>query len=239
MLYELTFVVEGADPDDDEVVSTLSEHLDATLARGTGVGLLTLLAEGDVALDAARNAMTSAEHLVPQIRFLYLDRDLVGISEIAERTGRSRQNVYQWVRSERHATVPAPFPKVEGVVGRARIWLWSEVNAWLRAVGLGDDIPGPMRSEITDIDFLISHWSSFKYNYPATYIAWPPSSMAMNLEARHNVFFEIGMAVASYTSHSESVVGSAAGLRIGSVHLDPGEQSRTRVVIQNIPGAQS
>jgi hypothetical protein len=237
VLYEFTFVVEGADPDDDEVVSTLSEHLEAILARGAGVNLLTVCAEGHAALDAALNAMSSAEYLVPQIRFLHLDRDLVGISEIAERTGRSRQNVSQWVIRERHATVSAPFPKVEGVVGRARIWLWSEVNAWLRALGLGDEIPGPRRDEITDIDFLISRRGSFGNNRPRIEITWPPASVALGHADSSNYNFNI--MIMSATSHGLSAKDMTELLKTPHAHKGQDGPSATRVVIHNTPGARS
>lgn len=42
------------------------------------------------------------------------------MSDIAERTGRTRQNVQQWVK-----------PPPEGSAGRSLAWRWAEVNAWL------------------------------------------------------------------------------------------------------------
>lgn len=173
MLYEFTFVIDGADVDDDELVTALSERLDASVARGAGVDLLMITADGTHAVDAARNAIRSVHYIAPQINFLYLDRDLVGISEIAKRTGRSRQNVSQWVQGERHVQQSPPFPKVEGVVGRARIWLWSEVNSWLETIGLSDPNPSPMRHEITDINFMILHKELFSPRRPIAGIAWP------------------------------------------------------------------
>jgi hypothetical protein len=173
VLYEFTFVVEGVNADDDDAISVLAEHLDATLARGAGVSLLLITAEGVNAVDAARSAIAGAESLVPQIRFLYLDRDLVGISEIAKRTGHSRQNVTQWVTGERRAANSGPFPRVEGVVGRARIWLWAEVNSWLNALGLGDEAAAPERNEITNIDFFILHKDAISLNRPKAEMVWP------------------------------------------------------------------
>src|SRR5690242_14634584 len=81
--YEFTFVVEGADVDDDSVVTALAERLDAMLARGAGVNLLTISQEGSDAIDAARNAVLAVRFQVPEIDFMYLDRDLVGVTEIA------------------------------------------------------------------------------------------------------------------------------------------------------------
>ena len=172
MLYDFTFVIEGANTDDDDVVSALTEHLDATLARGAGVDLLIITADGIHAIDAARNAIASVKYIAPQIEFLYLDRDLVGISEIASRAGRTRQNVTQWVLGERQMQA-SPFPKVEGVVGRARIWLWSEVNSWLQSIGLGDRVSIPRRYEMTDIDFMIRHKFFGDSRLPSLGPVWP------------------------------------------------------------------
>jgi predicted DNA-binding transcriptional regulator AlpA len=240
VLYEFTFVVEGADPDDNEVIEILTERLDATLARGAGVGLLTIEADGKSALDAAGNAMTSAEHLVPQIRFVHLDRDLVGISEIAERTGRSRQNVAQWVSGERHAVAAVPFPKVEGVVGRARIWLWSEVNAWLRStLSLGDEICGPSRDEITDIDFFISHRSSsvhqrrshIDFTWPL--VAWTVDGELKQLVPRAPSFsFLTSQAAPSMIVKNLSIIAP-------NYYHEPEERPETRVIISNVRGGLS
>lgn len=154
MEYELTFVVSGADVDDDDAVATLMEELDATLFRGAGKDLLSLVVDGRDAVDAARNACRRARLLVPSLVLLRLDRDLVGIPEIAERTGRSRQNIAQLVAGERHGDVP-PFPPPEGVVGRARVWLWAEVNRWLAHLGMDDGLAHPTREEMTDIDLML------------------------------------------------------------------------------------
>jgi len=85
-----------------------------------------------------------------------LDRDLVGVQEIAERTGRSRQNVSQWIAGDRK-TQGDPFPLAEGTVGRSRAWLWSEVNQWLAAHGLDDGAAYPTRAEMAEIDVALAH----------------------------------------------------------------------------------
>ncbi len=147
----MTFVVTGADVDDDQAVAVLMEHLDAMLFRGAGVDLLSLVIDGENAIDAARNAYIAAKRYVPEIEFVRLDRDLVGVPEIAERTGRTRQNIAQLIAGERRGNVP-DFPQVEGVIGRARVWLWSEVSMWLRHIGIDDGLARPSREEMNEID---------------------------------------------------------------------------------------
>src|SRR5690242_11076079 len=100
MELEVTFVVSGATVDDDDAVDAL-EAIDAMLFRGAGVDLLTMTATGDNPVIAARTAAVQAISLVPRLRVHRVDRDLVGVQEIADRTGRSRQNVSQWIKGER------------------------------------------------------------------------------------------------------------------------------------------
>jgi predicted DNA-binding transcriptional regulator AlpA len=81
---------------------------------------------------------------------LRLDPDLVGISDIADRAGHSRQNVQQWASGERNAG--RPFPPPEGAAGRSLVWRWAEVNAWLKPLGLDDRATRPTREESLFID---------------------------------------------------------------------------------------
>lgn len=51
--------------------------------------------------------------------------ELVGMDEIAERGGVSKQTVRSWVR--RHETFPQPVASL--AVGR--IWAWADVERWI------------------------------------------------------------------------------------------------------------
>ncbi|MFG3442972.1 helix-turn-helix transcriptional regulator [Nonomuraea sp. NPDC047897] len=152
MEYEFCFVVDGASVDDIAAVEALERELDAMLFRGGGVDLLDIAFDGESALDAAMSAARSITHCVPQLRLLRLHRDLVGIPEIAERVGVTRQNVHQWVTGRRRHKDLCAFPAPEGTAGRAQVWLWVEVNAWLKQRGLDDGVDRPDRNEMADID---------------------------------------------------------------------------------------
>jgi predicted DNA-binding transcriptional regulator AlpA len=66
------------------------------------------------------------------------EQDLVAISDIAERTGRSRQNIWQMTSGERGN---GDFPLPAATFGNDRsLWRWSDVADWLRARGI--DLPG-------------------------------------------------------------------------------------------------
>ncbi|MEU3446539.1 hypothetical protein AB0H29_04835 [Streptomyces thermolilacinus] len=156
MDYDFTFVVSGVDVDDQAAVEALLENCDALLARAGGVDLLSITGSGASALEAALNAVSSARAAVPRLRVCRLDRDLVGVHEIAERTGRTRQNVSQWIAGARKGQ-GAPFPAAEGTVGRSQAWLWSEVNQWLAGHGLDDGVAYPTRAEMAEIDVALAN----------------------------------------------------------------------------------
>ncbi|CAL9294453.1 helix-turn-helix transcriptional regulator [Streptomyces sp. SudanB25_2051] len=156
MDYDFTFVVSGVDVDDQAAVASLEERCDALLARAGGVDLLSITGSGASAFEAALNAVSSARAAVPQLRVCRLDRDLVGVHEIAERTGRTRQNVSQWIAGARKGQGD-PFPAAEGTVGRSQAWLWSEVNQWLAAHGLDDGAAYPTRAEMAEIDVALAN----------------------------------------------------------------------------------
>jgi len=154
--YEFTFVVSGATVDDEHIVETLDEQFDAMLFRGGGQDLLTVASTGVDAVTAAIEIVHAIAGAVPGLRFERIDRGLVGVPEIAQRTERTRQNVTQWVSGERQGS-HGPFPAPEGTAGRARVWLWSEVNQWLKPLGLDDGFTYPTRAEMAAIDhFLMS-----------------------------------------------------------------------------------
>jgi predicted DNA-binding transcriptional regulator AlpA len=55
--------------------------------------------------------------------------DLVGLSEIAEMLGLSRQRVHQLVDTDE------TFPKTVAEINAGRIWRRSDVERWARRVG--------------------------------------------------------------------------------------------------------
>ncbi|MFD8784272.1 helix-turn-helix transcriptional regulator [Kitasatospora sp. NPDC059599] len=165
MEYEFTFIVAGVDVDDESATEALRDHVNAMLLRAGGLDLMTVLAEGENAVQAALDCVSTAKATVPQLRVLRLDRDLVGISEIADRTERSRQNVAQWISGERKSN-GTPFPAAEGTAGRSNVWLWTEVNEWLRQYDLADEAQHPTRAEMTEIDFALTNLAPLTPRWP-------------------------------------------------------------------------
>jgi len=56
-----------------------------------------------------------------------VDLDLVGVPEIADRTGSCGETVRVWTTGERRSR----FPKPHTVSGQSRLWAWADVWVWL------------------------------------------------------------------------------------------------------------
>lgn len=156
------------------------------LARAGGLDLLSVSYEGENAVRAALTCASEARAVVPHLRILRLDRDLVGVHEIADRTGRSRQNIAQWVSGDRKAG-GTPFPPPEGTAGRSSIWLWTEVNRWLEQHGLNDEMAYPSRAEMTEIDFALANAVALSFHAASSDEAFAEARSAVvdELETSH------------------------------------------------------
>lgn len=156
MEYEFLFVVEGISVDDDQAVGVVFDQFDGLLTRHRDRHLLDVAETGAGAIEAAHRIVARLRRALPALRIIRLDPELVGVGDIAERTGRSRQNVLQWVGGERRGD--QPFPEPEGSVGRSQVWRWAEVNQWLNLIGVGEGASAPLREEALLIDLMLPQW---------------------------------------------------------------------------------
>ena len=155
--YELILVVDDLA---DDVVQALYREFDVTVAVHGPSTLMTLTANGETASHAARSVVERLERdfgVVVQRSY----HDLVSRTDIAQRCCATPQAVGQWVRGERHRD--RPFPEPYNHVGGG-VWLWGEVNEWLRSVGRDHDSSGfPDRVDHVEID----HWLAGRSVVPA------------------------------------------------------------------------
>jgi Domain of unknown function (DUF4287) len=151
--YEFLFVVDGVSIDDDQASIVLADNFDAVLSWNRGVHRLAISSSGRGAIDALLNLLPGLTSALPRLKVLRLDPDLVGVSDIAQRTGRTRQSVQLWVAGERNASRPFPLP--EGSAGRAPVWRWADVDEWLKPLSLDDHSAWPTRAESTCIDAIL------------------------------------------------------------------------------------
>nr|BFF01114.1 hypothetical protein GCM10020241_27890 [Streptoalloteichus tenebrarius] len=148
--FELIFAV---DEMAEDAVWTLYEHFDALVATHGATTILTVTTPGPTAPVAAKNVVPQLERLANVVvRRCY--EDLVNRVDIAERCRTTPQAVGQWIHGKRlrETPFPEPFNLVNGGV-----WLWGEVNEWLRRVGKQcDDVHFPCRDDYYEIN----HWLS-------------------------------------------------------------------------------
>lgn len=127
--FEFVLVVDD-DVDDDAVIDALyaAGCTDATFGSVDGVGFGEFEREAEGFADAVLSAIADVESVAGlRVRRVEPD-DLVTMSEIAERLGRSRESVRLLAAGERGAgDFPAP---VSHLRSRFRLWRWTDVAAW-------------------------------------------------------------------------------------------------------------
>lgn len=129
--HEFTLIVDGPDLQEEAALAALYEAGcdDATVGRVGQIQYLDFTREAATFPDAVDSAIKDVENAVPGARVVYLEPDdLVTISDIAERTGRTRESVRLLVIGERG---PGGFPPpATHFRSRQRMWRWQRVAAW-------------------------------------------------------------------------------------------------------------
>lgn len=142
-MYRIALRVTGVDLESDEVFERL-DRCSSELAWAVADGrvLATLYVEDREPVGAAIQAVRCVAAVLPMASVVEVDPDLVNVADIARRVGVSREAVRLWSEGKRG---PGGFPEYFGAVGDgdrggSRIWLWADVNPWLRSnYSLGDE----------------------------------------------------------------------------------------------------
>ena len=112
----------------------------------------TLRAPGPAAAVAA--LVEQVGKAVPAAVPLRADQDLVSVSDIAQRLGRTRESIRLLVDAKRG---PGNFPAPGGVVGDGiKVWPWSVVLEWsdkFLGVDLGENGVPPLTAAVLDVGF--------------------------------------------------------------------------------------
>lgn len=131
--FEFVLVIDG-DVDDDRVIDAVADAGcdDATFGSVDGIGFGEFEREAPSFAEAVLSAIADVESVAGlRVRRVEPD-DLLTLSEIAERLGRSREGVRLLVAGERGAgDFPAP---VSHLRSRFRLWRWTDVAAWAGSV---------------------------------------------------------------------------------------------------------
>lgn len=129
--YEFTLILEGPDILTDENMDALFDAGcdDATFGVVDGQQYADFTREEDSLAVAVGSAIRQIEGATPGLMVRRVEPDdLVTASEIARRTGRSRESVRLLIAGERgRGGFPAPISNLKG----RRLWRWADVAQWL------------------------------------------------------------------------------------------------------------
>ena len=147
--YEFTLIVEGPDLQDESNAEALfrAGFDDAMIAKIGSLQYLDFDREAESFAEAVFSATERFETAVTGARVVHLEPDdLVTMSEIAERVGRTRESVRLLISGDRGSGgFPPPATHFRG---RQRMWRWQEVAVWF-AERLGETqlVGDPGRAE--------------------------------------------------------------------------------------------
>ncbi|MFG3695085.1 helix-turn-helix transcriptional regulator [Stutzerimonas stutzeri] len=133
---EYTFTLKYQLADDDRDPDGLVERLGEAGCDDALVGIgqpgrlaLEFTREAESANAAVRSALADVRRAVPSARLIEVAPDLVGLTDVAEMVGVSRQNMRKLMLAN-PGSFPAPVHE-----GSASIWHLADVLTWLQARG--------------------------------------------------------------------------------------------------------
>jgi len=138
--FTLRFGLAAVETGPDALVEMLGEQGCDDALVGIGVNgriALRFIRESDSAHHAVFGALADVKRAIPDVVLIEATPDLVGLTDVAEIVGCTRQNMRQLMLSSEPAT-PAPVHE-----GRPSIWHLAHVLAWLRRekhYRIGDDL---------------------------------------------------------------------------------------------------
>ena len=127
-VFTLKYRLTEDDRDHERIVERLGEAGCDDALVGIGVPgriALEFAREADNAQDAVRTALADVDRAVPSAHLIEAAPDLVGLTEIAETVGVSRQNMRKLMLTHANS-FPAPMH-----AGNPSIWHLAEVLGWL------------------------------------------------------------------------------------------------------------
>ncbi|MGL5826997.1 MAG: hypothetical protein ACRCYU_19615 [Nocardioides sp.] len=121
---------------------------DSILAERSGQITVRVYQQGEAGETVARRVIEKLERLGASV--VRVAPDLVDVTEIAERLGRTRQGIHQHATGGRGSGFPRPID----VVGAKRIWTWGQITEWLvqTGEGLGEEGKGLSLDDVARVD---------------------------------------------------------------------------------------
>jgi hypothetical protein len=150
--YKVGVVFEGLGDSSPGLVSRARSDAVVSEAGGATTVRARVRAPGPAA--AVSQLVESVTKAAPAAVPLRVDQDLVSVTDIARRVGRTREYVRLLVDGKRG---PGGFPAPVGVVGDGiRVWPWSVVLEWSNKVlglELVEDAVPPLTAAVLDVSF--------------------------------------------------------------------------------------
>lgn len=135
--FTVSVVLENVELTDEVLDDLFGAVEDVVPSSIDGVVKITAPVEASDDESAAFQLVDQIQAVLPHAVPVRLDQDLVSISDIAERTDRSRESIRLLVDGKRG---PGGFPSPVGTVGDAiRVWPWAVVTDWFHNA-LGEDL---------------------------------------------------------------------------------------------------
>lgn len=151
-MIEIPMVVRGLDVEDPVVEDVLIEELESFLITDSqSLMVLSFFVEGISTVKEAAEILLRLRARFPQAEFLRVNRDLVGLSDIARRVGVSREAVRKWAALE---SFPLNLAQVSN--DKQQVWVWADIVHWLSSAKnfeLEESLP--TSSQMTEIDFFL------------------------------------------------------------------------------------
>ena len=138
--FKLKFGLPASENDIDDLVARLGEAGcdDALIGIGQpGRIALDFAREADSALDAISSAFADIKQVVPDAKLIEATPDLVGLTDVADIVGCSRQNIRK-IMVASDGTFPLPVHE-----GKSALWHLSNVLIWLnerKSYQVADDL---------------------------------------------------------------------------------------------------
>ncbi|MBF6297516.1 hypothetical protein IU459_08160 [Nocardia amamiensis] len=178
--------VEGVDLTQEATLEAIaaSDLALALWATVDGVQTATVYPESD---DITSEVLRFARLLtcrIRQARVVRVHRDLVSASDIAHRTGFSRETVRKWASGSTERSFPAPFGAVGEDSRTSKIWLWPEVARWLAAnYKFPVDVDWPDESTVAHIEACLQKVPDYAtQEWHAIQVSWTGITALRNLE---------------------------------------------------------
>lgn len=130
--HEFTFIVDGANLDDERVIDALYDAGcdDALVSSDSGVQSIDFEREAPSLHQAILSAIADVESVAGLHVVRVVDIDLLSMSALARRTGRTRESIRLYAKGRRGpGGFPPPVNRHED--GRYHLWRWSDVADWL------------------------------------------------------------------------------------------------------------